>query len=282
MDGSYGGDKDYSNIHALIRDSGEFKENRNVLEAGLNLTYKLSWLLPGLAIRGQVAYDDDSKHGKIYRKEVATYQYLYPTDTYIMHGENRPLRWDWQYVDNFRKIYLEGGLTYEHDFRKHNVSALILFNRLSHGYNVDLPYASQGMVGRFVYGYDTRYLAEVNFGYNGSENFAKGKRYGLFPSFALGWVISNEPFYKKSNISKIMNSLKIRGSLGWVGNDRVWAYDPVANTSTEARFIYLQQYEYVDTSNTDNSYIFGIGDNRVQGIRQGLSLIHISEPTRRS
>lgn len=269
MDGSYGGDKDYSNIHALIRDSGEFKENRNVLEAGLNLTYKLSWLLPGLAIRGQVAYDDDSKHGKIYRKEVATYQYLYPTDTYIMHGENRPLRWDWQYVDNFRKIYLEGGLTYEHDFRKHNVSALILFNRLSHGYNVDLPYASQGMVGRFVYGYDTRYLAEVNFGYNGSENFAKGKRYGLFPSFALGWVISNEPFYKKSNISKIMNSLKIRGSLGWVGNDRVWAYDPVANTSTEARFIYLQQYEYVDTSNTDNSYIFGIGDNRVQGIRQG-------------
>ena len=97
------------NIHALIRDSGEFKENRNVLEAGLNLTYKLSWLLPGLAIRGQVAYDDDSKHGKIYRKEVATYQYLYPTDTYIMHGENRPLRWDWQYVDNFRKIYLEGG-----------------------------------------------------------------------------------------------------------------------------------------------------------------------------
>lgn len=112
-------------------------------EAGLNLTYKLSWLLPGLAIRGQVAYDDDSKHGKIYRKEVATYQYLYPTDTYIMHGENRPLRWDWQYVDNFRKIYLEGGLTYEHDFRKHNVSALILFNRLSHGYNVDLPYASQ-------------------------------------------------------------------------------------------------------------------------------------------
>src|SRR5699024_4507958 len=162
----------------------------------------------------QVAYDDDSKHGKIYRKEVATYQYLYPTDTYIMHGENRPLRWDWQYVDNFRKIYLEGGLTYEHDFRTHNVSALILFNRLSHGYNVDLPYASQGMVGRFVYGYDTRYLAEVNFGYNGSENFAKGKRYGLFPSFALGWVISNEPFYKKSNISKIMNSLKIRGSLG--------------------------------------------------------------------
>lgn len=269
MDGSYGGDKDYSNIHALIRDSGEFKENRNVLEAGLNVTYKLNWLLPGLAVRGQVAYDDDSKHGKIYRKNVALYQYLYATDSYIMHGENRPLRWDWQYVDNFRKIYLEGGLTYDREFGKHNVSALFLFNRLSHGNNVDLPYASQGMVGRFVYGYDTRYLAEVNFGYNGSENFAKGKRYGLFPSFALGWVISNEPFYKESGMSKIVNSLKIRGSLGWVGNDRVWAYDPVANSSAEARFIYLQQYEYVNVSNTDNTYIFGIGDNRIEGVRQG-------------
>ena len=125
------------------------------------------------------------------------------------------------------------------------------------------------MVGRFVYGYDTRYLAEVNFGYNGSENFAKGKRYGLFPSFALGWVISNEPFYKESGMSKIVNSLKIRGSLGWVGNDRVWAYDPVANSSAEERFIYLQQYEYVNVSNTDNTYIFGIGDNRIEGVRQG-------------
>ena len=269
MDGSYGGDKDYSNIHALIRDSGEFKENRNVLEAGLNVTYKLNWLLPGLAIRGQVAYDDDSKHGKIYRKNVALYQHLYATDSYIMHGENRPLRWEWQYVDNFRKIYLEGGLTYNREFGKHDASALFLFNRLSHGNNVDLPYASQGMVGRFVYGYDTRYLAEVNFGYNGSENFAKGKRYGLFPSFALGWVISNEPFYKQTGMNKIVNNLKIRGSLGWVGNDRVWAYDPVANSSTEARFIYLQQYEYVDVSNADNTYIFGIGDNRIEGIRQG-------------
>lgn len=269
MDGSYGGDKDYSNIHASIRDSGEFIENRNVLEAGLNVTYKLSWLLPGLAVRGQVAYDDDSKHGKIYRKNVALYQHLYATDSYIMHGENRPLRWEWQYVDNFRKIYLEGGLTYDREFGGHNVSALFLFNRLSHGNNVDLPYASQGMVGRFVYGYNTRYLAEVNFGYNGSENFAKGKRYGLFPSFALGWVISNEPFYRGTGMSKIVNNLKIRGSLGWVGNDRVWAYDPVANSNTEARFIYLQQYEYVDVSNADNSYIFGIGDNRIEGIRQG-------------
>lgn len=266
LDGSYGGDKDYSNIHSLIRDSGEFKENRNVLEAGINANYKLSWLLPGLAIRAQVAYDDDSKHGKVYYKNAATYQYNYADDSYIMHGENRPLRWGWEYVDNYRKIYLEGGVTYDNAFGPHNVNVLLLANRLSYGSNIDQTYASQGIVGRAVYNFDSRYLAEVNFGYNGSENFAKGHRYGLFPSFALGWVLSNEPFYNKLKISEWMNNFKIRGSLGWVGNDRVWAYNPVTGSSDEARFIYLQQYEYVDAG---NSYVFGIGDTRITGIRQG-------------
>lgn len=264
MDGSYAGDKDYSNIHAMLRESGEFKENKNVLETSINLNYKLSWLLPGLSIRAQVAYDDESSHGKIYNKETALYQYEYSTDSYIAHGQNRPLRWGWEYVNNYRKIYLEGGLSYEREFGKHSISALALFNRLSHGYNTDLTYASQGLVGRIVYDFDTRYLAEINLGFNGSENFAKGRRYGLFPSFALGWVISNEPFFKESNIVKVLNTLKLRGSIGWVGNDRAWAYDPVTGTSTEARFIYLQQYEYVD-----KTYTFGVGDNQIEGVRQG-------------
>lgn len=270
-DGSYAGDSDYPNLHAKIQDSGTFKENRNVLEIGLNAQYKLSRLLPGLAVKGSVAYDDDSKHGKVYNKDVAVYQYNYVNDSYIQFGQNRPLRWGWEYVDNFRKIYLEGGMTYNNDFGKHTVSGLFLFNRLSSGYNTDVEYASQGLVGRFVYGYDSKYLAEVNFGYNGSENFAPGKRYGLFPAFAAGWILSNESFYKSSNVSKVMDTFKLRASLGWVGNDRVWSYDPVTRQSSEARFIYLQQYEYVkeEEGKPKNSYIFGVGDNLVTGIRQG-------------
>ncbi len=267
MDGSYGGDEDHNNLHALIRDSGTFKENKNVFEIGVNVQYKLSWLLPGLSVRAQVAYDDDSSHGKIYSKQVALYRYDFPQDSYIMYGQNRPLQFNWEYVNTYRKLYIEAGLAYEQQFGKHNVSALLLFNRLSSSYNIDVPYASQGIVGRVEYGYDTRYLAEVNFGYNGSENFAPGNRYGLFPAFALGWVLSNEPFYRDSPASRVMNKFKVRASLGWVGNDRVWAYNPVTGTSTEARFIYLQQYEYVSQN---NSYMFGVGDNVITGIRQGM------------
>jgi len=267
MDGSYAGDTDFPNIHATIEDSGVFEENKNTLEVGINLQYKLDKLIRGLSVKGQVAYDDDSKHGKVYNKNVAVYQYQYATDTYIQNGQDRPLRWGWEYVDNFRKTYVETGLTYQREFGKHNVNVLLLGNRMISGFNTELPYASQGVVGRFVYGYASKYLAEFNVGYNGSENFAKGRRYGLFPAFATGWVLSNEKFFKESSLYKIINNLKLRASLGWVGNDRAWSYDPVSRTTSTARFIYLQQYEY---ATSDNSYMFGVGDNIVNGIRQGL------------
>lgn len=266
MDGSYAGDKQYQNIHSRIKDSGEFKENKNILELGLNVQYKMDWLLKGLSVRGQVAYDDNSSHGKIYSKQVASYEYKSDKNIYIQHGQDRPLAWDWEYVDNYRRIYMEAGINYARDFGKHNVSALLLFNRLSHGMNTNPMFASQGVVGRAVYGYDTRYLAEFNVGYNGSENFYSGQRYGLFPAFALGWIVSNEPFFKNAGIDRVMNNLKFRASLGWVGNDQVYAYDPIKASSNEARFIYLQQYDYIDK---ENSYPFGVGDNVEEGIRQG-------------
>ena len=80
-----------------------------------------------------------------------------------------------------------------------------------------LPYRQQGLAGRVTYGFDKRYLIEANFGYNGSENFAPGKRFGFFPSIAGGWVISNEPFWK--GIKDKVNLFKVRASYGLVGND---------------------------------------------------------------
>lgn len=261
MDGSYAGNEQYGNLHARIQDSGEFNENRNILEVGVNLQYKLDWLLKGLSVRGQVAYDDNSKHGKIYEKSVALYEYQYSTDTYKEFYQNRPLHWSWQYVDNYSKIYGEAGLNYALEFDKHNINGLLLFNRLSYGYNTDPEYATEGIVGRLEYGYDSKYMAEFNVGYNGSENFAKGKRYDFFPAFAIGWMLSNEKFIKDNTaLNKIIYSLKLRASLGWVGNDRSWI------GSTERRFIYLPQYNYM---NDESSYVFGVGDNLLNGIRQG-------------
>ncbi len=84
------------------------------------------------------------------------------------------------------------------------------------------------MAGRVTYGFDYRYLFEASFGYNGSENFAPGKRWGFFPSAAVGWVISNESFW--SGIRKTVDNLKIRASYGLAGNDALSVRFPYMST----------------------------------------------------
>ena len=86
-----------------------------------------------------------------------------------------------------------------------------------------IPYRMIGVAGRFTYNYDSRYLAEVNIGYNGSEQFAPGHRFGLFPAFSLGWVISNEKFMQGLHDSGTITNLKLRASVGKVGNDELYA-----------------------------------------------------------
>ena len=137
-----------------------------------------------------------------------------------------------------RSIYLEAAANYERTFDVQNVSALFLFNRREYvnlgttDARLNLPYRSQGLAGRLTYTYDNRYLFEFNFGYNGSENFPKGKRYGFFPSASAGWIVSGEKFWNNfANISYF----KIRGSIGQVGNDQIggnrFLYESLYNTS---------------------------------------------------
>lgn len=130
--------------------------------------------------------------------------------------------------------YLEASLNYNRLFgEKHRVGAMFLYNHkiLTKTGNVDkytsLPYKNQGIAGRLTYAFKDKYLAEFNIGYNGSENFAPGHRFGLFPAGAIGWVVSSEPWY--GNVSKVVNFLKLRGSYGVVGNDGIgdgkrWIY----------------------------------------------------------
>ena len=101
-----------------------------------------------------------------------------------------------------RAIYLEAAVNYRNTFGRHTVSGMMLFNQSDEintkATNVEeaLPYRFRGLAGRFTYSFDDRYFGEFNFGYNGSENFAPKNRYGFFPSVGLGWVISNEPFFR--------------------------------------------------------------------------------------
>jgi TonB-linked SusC/RagA family outer membrane protein len=112
----------------------------------------------------------------------------------------------------------QGYLNYSRSFDKHSVSALALVQQQKNLVDAQIPYNLRGAATRLTYAYDSKYLLEFNAGYNGSEQFKKGNRYGFFPAFSGGWVISNENFLKDS---RVINLLKLRGSYGRVGNDRL-------------------------------------------------------------
>lgn len=129
-----------------------------------------------------------------------------------------------------RYTYYDLRLNYDRDFGRHSVHAQVLGNRtLKNLYSSEYMYAYQGLSARAAYNYAQRYFAEFNLGYNGSENFPKGRRYGVFPSFSAGWVISDEPWINSPDWLKI---LKIRGSYGTVGNDQIGGN----------RFLYISEF----------------------------------------
>tara|TARA_B100001173_G_scaffold298058_1_gene295272 strand:- start:5196 stop:8600 length:3405 start_codon:yes stop_codon:yes gene_type:complete len=107
--------------------------------------------------------------------------------------------------------------------------------------------ARLGYLARGTYAYKEKYLFEAAFRYDASENFAKQNRFGFFPSFSAGWRIAEEQFMR--DISFI-NELKLRGSWGKLGNDRI------------------SQFQYLDAFNFSGAYI--VGGNPVQSIRPGV------------
>lgn len=136
-----------------------------------------------------------------------------------------------------RVMYLEGNVNYDRTFGVHGISGMVLYNMRNRLFSTagdvigSIPFRNQSFAGKVTYGFDDRYLLEANIGYTGSENFERGRRFGLFPSVSGGWVISNEDFF--SGISdRGFRLLKIRGSYGVVGND---------NIGTGRRFPYLTQ-----------------------------------------
>ena len=155
--------------------------------------------------------------------------------------------------DGYRELAFQAKIDYARTFGKHDVGATIVYMQKERNMNISdeqeyaaLPYRQQGLAGRVTYGFDKRYLFEANFGYNGSENFAAGKRFGFFPSVAVGWVISNEPFWK--GIKEQVNLFKLRASYGLVGND-VISKD------------YADRFPYITTVDMGQGYDVYIGNN---------------------
>ena len=131
---------------------------------------------------------------------------------------------NWEY--NYRNTNFEASLTYDNTFDKvHHVSAMVNFNMRNYTYSYpqnyiwSFPKKNIGTAGRATYSYDNRYFAEFNFGYNGSENFSPKKRFGFFPSYAIGYIISNERFWTMS--PRLISLLKLKASYGEIGNDQI-------------------------------------------------------------
>lgn len=135
------------------------------------------------------------------------------------------------------KMYFDTRLTYNREFDKHAVGGLLVMTASESkkanagSLQKSLPSRNVTFAGRFTYGFDSRYFAEFNFGYNGSERFAKKHRWGFFPSYGAAWMISNEKFFKP--LSKYIDKLKLRYSYGWTGNDNIG--------DENDRFYYLSQ-----------------------------------------
>jgi hypothetical protein len=128
----------------------------------------------------------------------------------------------------------QASLNYLRTFGRHDVGGLFLFQRDNWmSYKNELPFNVLGLAGRLTYGYDNRYLTEFNIGYNGSEQFAPGNRFGTFPAYSVGWIASNEKFLKDN---PILTYLKFRASYGITGNDKMIG---------EERFLY-QSVNYMD------------------------------------
>jgi TonB-linked SusC/RagA family outer membrane protein len=204
---------------------------KNVLNLDISLNQQLGFITKGLEFRSKVSYNSEYNHNKTRSTSSAYYEAWYKTDvdatavgdsSVVLRkfGNDGILNYSEAFT-KARNWYLEGGLTYNRSFGDHNVTGLLLYNESKNYYPTvypDIAMGYVGLVGRATHDYKTKYLAEINLGYNGSENFAPGKRFGFFPSFSGGWVVTEENFMKRFTF---LNYLKLRASYGVVGNDKL-------------------------------------------------------------
>ncbi len=245
----YGGSSQYqNNIVGRLANAGYYRATNTINETNFIVDYKMGWLTEGLSAKGMLSFDYDSYNRSLFSRTFATYE-LNDRDNHDNIDAYNRFNADGelggaQSQNAVYKLYMEAQLNYARKFGKHDVTAMMLYNQNDYRLNSNLAQRYQGIVGRATYGYDDRYLAEVNFGYNGSENFMKGQRFGFFPAFSVGWRISNEEFMKP--YSDWLNNLKLRASYGEVGNDIYKV------AGVQQRFLYEEKWSQIS-----NDYIFG-------------------------
>ncbi len=249
-----------------IQQPGAYHENNNKLQMDLILDQKLDFITKGLSMKLKGSYNSSFFN----RKKMVDLSHVY---TPVLHRNDDGTEYiDYRVEDRgstrsysvdalgkSRNWYAEGSFNYNRTFGPHSVTALALYNQsreyyISGDYS-DIPRTYVGFVGRVTYDWNNRYMAEFNLGYNGSENFAPGKRFGTFPAGSIGWLVSDEPFFKP--IKKAISFLKLRASWGLVGNDKIggnrfmFMADPY-NVNQDALF------ERIAVNSAAHAYNFGV------------------------
>lgn len=274
--GNYGDEGNYINPYAdLVKGYKDYSKSMMLFQ--FELKQDFGFLLEGLSARfmmntNRSSYFDVSRFYNPFYYNVSSYDPM--NNTYQLYPLNENSGTEYLgYNEGTKTIttnnYFEGAIQYNHTFGKvHGVSGLLVgtlrqsLSGNAGNLQLSLPNRNTGLSGRFTYSFDDRYFGEFNFGYNGSERFEKRNRFGFFPSFGLGWVISNESFF--SALSSKINKLKLKATYGLVGNDAIG--------SPSDRFFYLSN---VNMNDSNRGYRFG---NNFDYSRNGISVSRYADP----
>ena len=241
------------NLLGELSRTGYLNEKNTYLNGSFAMNLDMEFLTKGLKAEVMFSYDasegrwinrklDTYKDGYREYPKYATFMPIEGSDAYMAGGHytgayktgnkydiDQTIGNGFSHNASDGRTYIQARLDYNRLFsNRHEVTAMLLANRGNRTVNNELAYHSQGITGRFAYYYNQKYLMEFNFGYNGSENFTPGKRYGFFPAGSIGWVVSEEEFMKKASW---IDFLKVRASYGLLGSDNV-----------SSRFPYLAFY----------------------------------------
>ena len=226
----------------------------NTLNFDIALEQKLDFVTKGLKLSLKGSYNSGVTQKKMRTSPTGDLYEAVITEDGTVNLKKTHEKSALNYAPEYNKSrdwYMEAALNYKRDFGAHHVSALAMYNQSMKYYQKTfpgIPRAYVGLVGRVTYDYHTRYMMDFSVGYNGSENFAPGKRFGLFPAGSLGWIISEEKFMQP--LKPIISYMKIRGSLGIVGNDLV----------NGSRFLYLP--DVYDANGDNKGYNFGVNNSQ--------------------
>lgn len=229
----------YTNPYAYMLSSYN-QTQENTINTSLKVMQNFDFITKGLSATLLINFKNWSTNG--YSRSINPYYYRIKPGTYNAETgeyEMELLQTGTDYIaqsdiskDGDNTFVLQATIDYARRFGKHNVTGMLLYMQREYKSNV-LPNRNQGLSGRFTYDYDQRYLAEVNFGYNGTERLAKHHRFEFFPAVSLGWVISNEKFMEP--LRNVISSFKLRGSYGLVGSDETGL------TAGAPHFLYIDQ-----------------------------------------